>query len=411
MESTRPSLGPQKTSSFNPEATAFNPNITSAPNPSAVHAHFEHVAHEESTSKLTERPPELIAHPRVPGPDSSAVDMSELNASLGLSGRTPMAQVPPTYLRASRPMPGLSGAYGKLIDRALERPLTADDLANILNTTPGPLHGAVTAPSLGQGLGMASNLQGQGVERGTKTCYPPPGMGHLAPREIPDEDTSYVTGYGPEMKHIPTAPRVFQVLQHADQYQTATSGRQSSQYAYMPLKRRQRTATRTRRTDQGPEPSPADIYPADANWGTPYKPFDAIDKLQSHLSSASQLPKPGSFHPGNSAGWPNLAEASQRATHEQSRVSYYQLPSSAFANHVCPTAADINAADAEVLAIIDEPVEMVDMLFDSGLMTGESDGALGTLLPGNKYGLNYYGIGLGDSWNPPMPAGSERIRW
>ena len=411
MEPTRPNLGQQKPSFFNPEATAFDPDRTPQSNQDTARSPFEHAVPSNTMNKATNQPPQMIVHPKISGLKFSAIDISELNNSLGLSSPNLPPDVLPTHSQTSRAVPSLPEAYGNLIGRALDKPLTADELAGYLKSNATVSSNETTAaPGFSLGITTSSNLPGQEIGYGSKLLWPPPGLGHHNPRETLDEDAFLGLAFTLQSRHIPTGPRASSIPQNIYQYEATNPVRQCTN---PPLsRRRQRAIARTKRLDQGPEPSVADIYPDDANWVPSHRPFDARDRLDIRPSLAPQISAPRDLQVENDIDWPTPAEVSHRAIVGEPPISKPLVSFNLFENHVPPTAADMNAFDADVIFVVDNiSTEMMNTWFDLEPMSSESGQALKPLLRVNKYGLEFYGVGLGDSWNPPKPTHSEGTQW
>ncbi|KAF1835533.1 hypothetical protein BDW02DRAFT_646761 [Decorospora gaudefroyi] len=118
-----------------------------------------------------------------------------------------------------RPFQGLNeSVYGKLIDRALERPLTADDLAQIFNSMSGPSGDTGTASGgaphvhqQGYGPGPSGTARNDGGNQTMKLRppppYPPPGLGDDLPRIMPAQHNQGIRVVLPPRGPLPSAGR------------------------------------------------------------------------------------------------------------------------------------------------------------------------------------------------------------
>ncbi|KAI4660045.1 uncharacterized protein J4E79_005847 [Alternaria viburni] len=399
-------------------------------------------------------------------PDSKAPDVGELSAGLsppGIKNETTNVDSSARFLQSHR-SEGLSeGVLGKLIGRALDKPLTAIDLAHYLKGKDASQDDAAKPP-----LRRKSYIQDRYPERAdeerqsTKVVPAPPGFMGERPRRIFAEERSSINPVVMQapLQQVPTGPAGFGQPRRFSNLQTPNwpSRRDhvpelSSPGDYRP---RPRALTRTKRTDQGPEPSHADIYPDDANF-MPRRPSyqaEPTERFQGFMPAP--LPE-RPFHAENTVVWPTPAEMhAQKPNNQQRRSGFprhvpafespapvvrwsppepssmahymqqfgepshpfaFTFPAPApsvtppfdiFENHHAPTYADIHETDAEMECLLG----ILPDLFDLDLPEMPSDAR--PLTPGQndgtRYGLKYYGIGLGDTWACPAAREDEPFR-
>ncbi|KAF1849439.1 uncharacterized protein K460DRAFT_365321 [Cucurbitaria berberidis CBS 394.84] len=367
----------------------------------------------------TQVSPYLFSSPR-PEPKLGAVDVDELSASLGLPGvrKNVMRNDSPAHSQKSCPSQGPPDyLVGKLIGKALDTPLTAHALARYLNTSEIVSSDDTTAASRElQESVMGSGMLSRNDSQATKIVRPPPGFRGEASRRIAIEDPISVVPAVTEPKYGSTGPDVLLQAPRHNPFQPTNhiqhQARRSSS------RRRPRAYTRVRRTDQGPEPSAADIYPDDANWEPFPIPFNGRERVPNRPSFVPQLPLQRVIQVNDTIGWPTPAEVYTQPTPSGVNMHKSDAPPRSptiniFENHVPPTGTDINAADDEVLAIIDE---LPDPSATTLLRLGSFD--LGCderpLTPGqydaSRYGMEYHGLALGDTWNCPPAEETEPFR-
>ncbi|KAH7068183.1 hypothetical protein BKA63DRAFT_108095 [Paraphoma chrysanthemicola] len=362
-------------------------------------------AHQDPFLSATSVAP-INFNTRRPEPDLKVVDMDELSASLGLPGAKKENMVADSLvdslkLRGSQ---GISNElYGTLLGKAREKPLTANDLAHLLRnrSRSDSSEETVKAPHEMQDP-FADRDQGQVL----KVVCPPPGFGNQMPRMVTVEE-----------EHIPVAPAaMLQPFEYTAQFAPLHHHHQNFDQSNTPFqqharrhsgRRRPRTHTRAKRTDQGPEPSAADIYPEDADW-EPVQPAH-----QGYFAPPSYQPKlPPALHVGNPAQWPTPAEVH---THAQSKqpVAHPKQNVGIFEAHITPSPDDMSAADGDVLGLIDElPDASVDTLIRFGAfdLLPEDRPLTPMQESGKRYGMKYNGVGLGDDWEPPAAIEKEPFR-
>ncbi|KAF1918409.1 hypothetical protein BDU57DRAFT_198216 [Ampelomyces quisqualis] len=263
-----------------------------------------------------------------------------------------------------------------------------------------------------------------------KVVLPPPGFVNQMPRMVTVEEE--VPPTAPALMRYNNTHTATHDYFNPFSMQTQPSPF-SERYVRRPsTRRRPRGHTRTKRTDQGPEPSAADIYPDDANWKSgPPCHHQSLDARMGFEYMAAR-PQEEVLRPDDSKSWPTPAEVythksripvaplahipqvSGRAHQVFERTP--QKPAHApqvfdvFSSHSYPSTEDIRAADCEVLSLIDElPEPTITTLINFGAFDLIADDR--PLSPGQKsgkrYGLNFYGVGLGDDWKPPPVAMNE----
>jgi hypothetical protein len=222
------------------------------------------------TNRAIGQPPPGLFSPQRGEPSFKAPDVDDLSASLGLPGmknRIPTDDSPASSHKSRLSEGNPEDLFGKLIGRALDKPLTADALAYYMNgkSIPDAPQGGVQGfPRYGSNMRAEDREDGEGQVM--KVVRPPPGLGGGPARMIPVEER---TAVAPEPQYVPTGPAAFDqgpprrfsdlsAVGHDPQY-FDHARHPSSRRLY-----RSRAHTRTKRTDQGPEPSHADIYPDDA---------------------------------------------------------------------------------------------------------------------------------------------------
>jgi hypothetical protein len=351
----------------------------------------------------------IMMSPQSAAPIYNDVDIDELSASLGLPSATKetTSSTDATQTHKSRASQDQTALFGNLINRALNKPLTADSLARYLRNPNEPLEHAVKASQQSQNLveyGISTEQQVPVM----KAVHPPPGFGDQMSRMVAVDNDYAPTDPAFDGQEISlAAPSTYFPLypispQHVAQYQHH-GGPPSS-------KKRPRAYTRTKRTDQGPEPSPADIYPEDAHF-TP-----------SRLHRRTHFAPPPRMHltPQNVVrmedveSWPTPAEVYTHQTQAQApTITHPPQLLGAIEPHVPPTTEDLSAADAEVLSLLSElpgPTVTTLLNFGSVDLVGEERQLSPAQESGARYGVNGYGIGVGDKWQPPLARESDPFR-
>ncbi|KAL5119841.1 hypothetical protein ACEQ8H_002202 [Pleosporales sp. CAS-2024a] len=324
------------------------------------------------------------------GSGFNMVDIDELSAGLGLPGakQEPTLDDSPARSHRSRASQGVSEAlYGKLIYRALNKPLTPHTLAHYMNNRSGSEEETVK-PSHGQYdpfVDQVTPLREQ--EQSVKFVHAPPGFGMHMPRQIIVEEQNMMQASSGDMYH--------------DSASSHMGTPQQSRARYQSSRRRLQTYTRTKRSDQGPEPSAADIYPEDAH----FTPRPSTYQRQHYFPASPYMPLP-IVKPDDAASWPTPAEVYTAVvlprTPTVAHVPQQLAPREPQAE---PAPHHLTVADKEVLSL-------VHGLFDPSnntlitpksldfLLVGEERSLSPNQLSGKRYGITY-GIGLGNMWQPP----------
>lgn len=303
-------------------------------------------------------------------PDHGAVGINELSVGLGLPSLkadtnedgSPAAS---QHSRLSQAHPG--ALYGKLIGWALDKPLTAKGLAGYLQNQ--NLH---TPSNRLEPMTHASSANT--VLEDTEAILTPPRSAQTrAPIHVTAEAVNEPQG------------------QSAFQHQHRRSSNSSASYRHhtrnSSTRKFSRRMSRAKRMDQGPMPSSADIYPDDANW-TPSAP---IYEGQNYLAYHGQPVEQPKVVVDNAFNWPT--------------------PAQVYRPELAPTAADIGAADRDVLAIMSESTGLSlntlaelstsqDLSVAAGLnLPWDLRALTPAQLDGSRYGMKFYGIAIGDEWD------------
>ncbi|KAH6625243.1 hypothetical protein C7974DRAFT_376786 [Boeremia exigua] len=356
---------------------------TYAPDPGQVRAT------EAAANSPSSLPPFTFSaqHPR---PSYTMVGLNELSTGLGLPAAKAETDdvVSPSASHKSQTSQARPGElYGELIGWALDKPLTAKGLAEFLQNQelaipPAPPAFAPVSPSKAFAhQNVEVNRPQHDVESNQKAETP---TRHRVDVPVPNEAIS-----------IPMGPSTFQ-------HQHRRSSASSASYRHherVPSSRRfSRRASRAKRIDQGPMPSVADIYPDDAHWTPPAPIHEAHRKTSCYPKPA----EPSKLVVDNVFNWPPPAQV------------YRPEPA--------PTAADFDAADIEVLALMNElPEPSLDTLAKLG---NSYDLRISTALDlscdqrcltpaqedGSRYGMRFYGLAYGDQWELLMTGNYENIK-
>lgn len=344
------------------------------------------------------------------GAQPSHVNIGELSAGLGLPypkiDRTTRNTATRSRTIAPNQVPP-NAVYGRLMDKALDQPLTADTLAQYFGQKT-----AISNNWLGESPNNVEALRGfearnHSFEPTTPAARRSRNLNSQLPRQISEA-------------HDPVTPTSTERSQ-------ATYNRRhsSSNYSATPVevqarhsadRRHPRAITRTKRLDQGPEPSSADIYPDDANWVptgrygqrapgqfSSYFVPQLSPRRELHVEDALDWPtpaevyKPGHAKPSAPMAVQAYSQPTGDLTHEMGPTS----PIDIFDQHVPPTAEDIHAEDDEVLAMMNElphpsmrtlvNFNALDLVCDERPLTpGQVDGS--------RYGLKFHGLAVNDTW-------------
>ncbi|KAF2126999.1 hypothetical protein P153DRAFT_433471 [Dothidotthia symphoricarpi CBS 119687] len=359
----------------------------------------EHVLFKHTASRPVSNFPPFVFPQNHPVPIYNAVDIDELSAGLGLPTRRKKTTTIESSARShkSRLAQGHPGElYGKLIGKALDKPLTANALADYLRAQNEISGGTTTASHTSENTVLGEPTSYREI---LKLVRPPPGFdAFVQPRVIPVEERAPVTPTPIHMENVPQGLYSFghrprnDSGQHFQHHSRRSSGRRNRPRHW-----------RVKRTDQGPMPSDADIYPDDANW-VPTKP------IHQGFSLFSEIAQPDF----QTANWPTPAEMYKPAS-----PTPFEMLLESFSP---PTATDVCAADGDVLTLIDQlPAPSIDTLLTLGISEEDvfSPGRdlqcdTRPLTPGqvdgSRYGVKFHGIGYGDIWICPDAEMGEPFR-
>ena len=378
-----------------------------------------HWGFQGAALNFADHPSHPMYTPMPPQPDFSAVDIDELSASLGLPSARKEAAIEdsPSRSHRSRSSQGLpDGLHGKLIDRALTKPLTANALAQYLRRRSSSEDTVTTIREL-QDSSRTFATPDRG-DSSVKIVGPPPGFGNGTPRVIAIEEKVPIASAGQETGVVPTGPahhmhhRFPSVsgsnILFQNHYRPGVIGTNSpfqQHHARRPSdRRRPRRQARTRRTDQGPEPSTADIYPDDARW----EPHQEPGHQTYYTGQPYNTPRrhPAQFHAAPRAElrvqdfvhWPTPAEVYQ-PEHDQPPVP------------APPSVDDLSSTNPDVHTLLEEmPVPSVNTMMHFGApdLVGDNRPLTPDQESGKRYGMQYYGLGVGDDWQPaPVARGGS----
>lgn len=328
--------------------------------------------------------------------------------------------------RAQNPTDGrlTSTRAGKLLGRALNQPLTAVSLAAYLKNASNSSEETVTPAHYVQ-----AQLRQDYLEQ--KIVRPPPGFINQTPRMITAENrlSDAPTPFPQGLAGVPTS-----YVQHQDLYATPQAASRRSQ-------KQPRRHTRTnKRSDQGPMPSAADIYPDDSDWVR--IPFSRTPQRHLAQQTFDQSSPSTRIQVNNPVNWPTPAEVytprdpvqnlqvvfnnlqlqqSQHGTHtqqlQQAQPHHHdQKLQSALATFSPPTREDYNALDDEVMSLINElPRLSFTTMANFGALDIDQDTSQTTTTQEDmaRYGLTRIGIGADwsgaadakGSWETPRPFG------
>jgi hypothetical protein len=379
---------------------------------------FEHLTATESHQSLS-KPPGLehLEHSYLPSYLYLASSPPEHGAVISV----PRSSTPPGPASSSRQVlsphasnqPALQ-LYGKLIGRALDKPLTAKGLAQYLQ---GHANSSVIAsPGSGSSDTVVAGRARQRSDtaetvRPPRSAFAPLGTQPASSAEytleisavVPPKAAARSTSYQHRQRkssdqHQPPPPP-------ADYHQHVrrTSGRRNHR----------RQSSRIKRMDQGPMPSSADIYPDDASWtrAVPLPSYTTTTTTTTTIPTYN--PTPQSYVPPivtpEPTHWPTPAEVYRPRTP-------LALP---------PTTADIRAANPPVERLLAElphptpmtlaglgvrPPSSTSISTSTSAPTSPLHLHLHLHLPsspralspaqhtGARYGLQLAGLGHGDGW-------------
>ena len=363
-------------------------------------------------------------------PSFSAPEVEELSTSLGLPG----------IVRKGKARTDDPAACPSNLSN-FKSPASTNLHARFLNAQGVSDHTAIGPQNLhNYGFGV-QNEREIGEDPPTRTIQPPPEFARERPREILEEDQPTRTVQPPpgftgessreifaercgtnfadilEPQAVPAGPSAFRHPRRFSDLQSAVQALQQRSHANrLPPKRvtRPRAATRTKRSDQGPEPSSADIYPDDAPYPSIPRPSYVPDPtLVFHDYSSHNR----GFKPQDTKSWPTPAEVYsekpvQGPTHPSSSAKEDTEPEfNLFKDHCYPTDADIHDPDTEIDALLKAIPHLLDL--DVPELEWDPHPLTPGQIDGSRYGMRFHGIGLGDRWMGPDLSRDPNIqvRW
>jgi hypothetical protein len=342
--------------------------------------------------------PTFMYPPGLTETNLNIVDIDELSSSLGLPSarKAPQNDGPPARMNSQGAPDAL---YGKLIDKALNKPLTADALAHYMRSRSESSEETVKPPRSVHDPFLDHGTSAEDEIPALKVVQPPPGFGMQMPRMVTKDESTYTGAMGHGIAVGPMSPSAY-LHQHPYSNQARGPAFPVQHHTRYPSGRRYpRRHTRTKRTDQGPEPSAADIYPDDAHWTPVKRPVG-----QNYFS-----PPPPVVHTEDAASWPTPAEVFQPKPPAPT-LCYAPPP---FEPYMSPV-KDKPRSDVSVDSFwnyLPEPHIPNPITFGAHDLPEERE-----MSPeqksGMRYGLNFHGIGLGDVWAPPKhwEGPSDRYR-
>ncbi|EUC51102.1 hypothetical protein COCMIDRAFT_80009 [Bipolaris oryzae ATCC 44560] len=359
-------------------------------------------------------------------PSFSAPEVEELSTSLGL--------------------PGIAGK-GKARADSTARPSNLPDFkspastnlhARFLNAQGVADHTAIGPQNL-HSYGFGTQQEREiGEDPPTRTVQPPPGFAGERPREIVEEDQASRTVQPPpgftgersreifaekrgtnfadilEPQVVTAGPSAIRHPRRFNDLQSAVQAlQQRSHTNRLPPNRvtRPRAATRTKRSDQGPEPSSADIYPDDAPYLSTRRPSYVPDPALVFHGYPSH---DRGFKPQDTTSWPTPAEVYaenpvQGPTHTSSSTKKDVEPEfDLFKDHHDPTDDDIHDPDADIDALLSAIPHLLDL--DVPELECDPRPLTPGQIDGSRYGMRFHGIGLGDRWMGPDLSGDPNIQ-
>jgi len=333
-------------------------------------------------------------------PDRKLVDIDELSAGLGLpSAKESNTEEHLARTHTPRSLQGDPNAlYGKLIDRALNKPLNASALAHYMKNQSESSEETVKASQDQHNPFVDHRTPKHGQPPALKVVLAPPGFGMQQPRMVTVEDEQITTAPTTMQQNIAQVTPSGYFHQYPIQDQAGPSNPRHIRHAS--TRKRPRGYTRTKRTDQGPDPSAADIYPDDAQLTPNPQPF-----RQNHFSPPAYIPPPPVVQPEDATSWPTPAEVytnePKAPVPTPAHVPQLFTPREFVAS---PTPQDRSAADKDVHSLLhDLPEPSINTLitFNSFDLVGEDRSLSPDQRSGKRYGLIGGGIALGDNWAPP----------
>jgi hypothetical protein len=378
---------------------------------------FEHLTATESHQSLS-KPPGLehLEHSYLP----SYLYLASSPPEHGAVSSVPRSSTPPGPASSSRQVlsplasnqPALQ-LYGKLIGRALDKPLTAKGLAQYLqghtNSSGIASPGSGSSDTVVVGRARQRSDTAETV-RPPRSAFAPLGTQPASSAEYTLEISAAV----PPNAAARSASYQHRQRKSSDQHQPPPPPADYHQHVHRTSGRRthRRQSSRIKRMDQGPMPSSADIYPDDASWTRAAAPLPSYPTTATTTTTATAIPTYNPTPPSyvspivtpEPTHWPTPAEVYRPRTS-------LALP---------PTTADIHAANAPVERLLAElPYPTSTTLAGLGVRPPASTSVptsplchlhLHLDLPsspralspaqrtGARYGLQLAGLGHGDAW-------------
>ncbi|KAL6711407.1 hypothetical protein ACN47E_004341 [Coniothyrium glycines] len=353
------------------------------------------------------------------GSSSTAIDVHELSAGLGLSG--PHDPGSSSALHARSLKSNLSHGFpDNIYDLAHYLPRERNSGHGNHSAAASELHNSVIRPTL-----IAHDTR-----EALKRVEPPPGFANTPARVTKTEQPA--TNSSVQSRRLSTDTAIF--IPHRRPSLASTIGGSPQHTHTFSARRHIRAYTRSKRTDQGPEPSAADIYPEDAHWASPphhahsnisrftRRPFQPDPSPRHHLrvNDASDWPTPAEVYTP-----PQAPQASsftlldkhirsvQHSAHTDTRPTRTTSTARTTEHAAHPTAADIQHPHTEATDLLNALVFLsANVLSNPCAADAESDQR--PLSPrqvdGSRYGLRFYGLALGDEWVCPDAAEGEPFR-
>ncbi|OAL48904.1 hypothetical protein IQ07DRAFT_588290 [Pyrenochaeta sp. DS3sAY3a] len=339
------------------------------------------------------------------------VTIDDLSKGLGLPGRQQPA-VGDGPLGST-----LQQSFGtfdnKLITMALDKALTPDGLAEYFR---GQSNAAMATRAISShqpqrdiaGPGTPDRALGET----SKVVHPPPGFSDESSRKIFIDEPRSVESRILALGENPMG----QTASRSTRTRTISQPLEYTQYqSYSSIGgQRMRSYTRTKRADQGPEPSAADVYPDDAYWAQSHIESHTgftYNRPSHHRQSSVVRPSPGrQLKVNDTVSWPTPAEVYnptppvEACTYVPKLELIHETDDKEELGPV--TREDLDSADDDVLATIDElPSLSVPTMLRLGVfdLTCDDRPLTPSQQDGSRYGIRFHGLAVGDSWLPPRP--------
>lgn len=334
------------------------------------------------------------AQPRIVVPS-----INKLTETLGLAGSvTPIIDAPvPNYRDyGPRVSNSLSNAQtGKLLNRALNTALTADDVAHYVSNR-SESSGETVIPSrpIHDSSAGESSTAREG-EYATKVVHAPPGFANEGSRVITVEQQVP----SPPTKMPAVAEGYFNKTRQVFGRSTLGSRRESEPF----IRGYPRRYTQTRRGDQGPEPSLADIYPEDVNWAPPPTTRQDVPTIPSEKPQLTEF----NLLTRGTQPWYDPGEEVHQEPTTIIPIAPAAQRSRILESHAQRAKEDFKAADQNVVALLDllpglsATTQHDAMAPDNRPLTPRQE-------DGKRYGLRYHGVGIQNAWDfPPIANGQS----